>query len=402
MQYEKSPIHASPSTDETIDTVASDDGAILAQRLSCVHSRRLKTAAGTAGLLAVVALAFVVSKRLLQGCSIPPPDSTAKMSSARGSAVDAAALAAASYPRGLSAAEYGSMQFSDAVSQFAGDEAWWGAAVLFEWNRMESSGDGETSRPFIVANDAPGQSGWQRGAPIRAYFGEGATESVLYNGEDMAAFVLDASAAVAAAAPGGLRVHPVTPPMKMLIGVTEELQKGAPAARSFRVQLCREADAMDDLLADLRRRAVDVAGTRAAWFWSADDGARRAAETHETPAAAREAMSFYVGALDAASGVAEMLQVAQLKGSGETIIVQVPPARTPEDTGNIVALLTAAACHPAVCSITYEHPVEPMPMFGRLPQIAGEVGGGVAEVQERGGGRRTAAAGFAGVRGHRI
>jgi len=84
----------------------------------------------------------------------------------------------------------------------------------------------------------------------------------------------------------------------------------------------------------------------------------RKAETHETPAAAREAMSLYAGALDAASRVAAMPQDTQFEGSGESIIVRVPPAKTPEDIGNIVAVLTAAACSPAVCSVTYEHPVE--------------------------------------------
>ena len=51
---------------------------------------------------------------------------------------------------------------------------------------MDTAGGAATPRPFLVANDAPGQSGWQRGAAIRAHFGEGATERVLYNGEDLA------------------------------------------------------------------------------------------------------------------------------------------------------------------------------------------------------------------------
>jgi len=131
---------------------------------------------------------------------------------------------------------------------------------------MDTAGGAATPRPFLVANDAPGQSRWQRGAAIRAHFGEGATERVLYNGEDLPAFALDAPASVAAATPAGLRVQPVTPPMKMLIGVTAELTKVAPVARSFRVQLCRDTEEMDDVLADLRRRVADVAGTRAAWF----------------------------------------------------------------------------------------------------------------------------------------
>jgi len=66
----------------------------------------------------------------------------------------------------------------------------------------------------------------------------------------------------------------------------------------------------------------------------------RTAETHETPAAAREAMSLYAGALDAASGVAAMLQDTQFEGSGESIIVRVSPANTPEDIVNIMAVLT--------------------------------------------------------------
>jgi len=131
---------------------------------------------------------------------------------------------------------------------------------------MDTAGGAATPRPFLVANDAPGQSGWQRGAAIRAHFGEGATERVLYNGEDLAAFALDAPASVAAATPSCLRVQPLTSPMKMLIGVTAELTKVAPVARSFRVQLCRDTEEMDDVLADLRRRVADVAGTRAAWF----------------------------------------------------------------------------------------------------------------------------------------
>jgi len=128
---------------------------------------------------------------------------------------------------------------------------------------MDTAGGAATPRPFLVANDAPGQSGWQRVAAIRAHFGEGATERVLYNGEDLAAFALDAPASVAAATPSFLRVQPLTSPMKMLIGVTAELTKVAPAARSFR-QLCRDTEEMDDVLADLRRRVVDMAGTRAA------------------------------------------------------------------------------------------------------------------------------------------
>jgi len=186
--------------------------------------------------------------------------------------------------------------------------------------------------------------------------------------------------------------------MKMLIRITAELTKLAPAARSFRVQLCQDTEEMNDVLADLRRRAADLEGTRAAWFWSADDGAARTAETHETPAAAREAMSLYAGALDAAAGVAEMLQDMHFEGSGESILVQVPPARTPEDAWNIVAVLTTAACSPAVCSVIYKHPVEPMPMLGRFPQIAGGVEGSAADIREGGGGRRTAAAGPMGVR----
>jgi len=51
-------------------------------------------------------------------------------------------------------------------------------------------------------------------------------------------------------------------------------------------------------------------------------------------------MSLYAGALDAASGVAAMLQDTQFEGSGESIIVRVSPANTPEDIVNIMAVLT--------------------------------------------------------------
>jgi len=50
----------------------------------------------------------------------------------------------------------------------------------------ESSKGASTPRPFLIANNDPGRSRWQRGAAIRAHFGEGATERVLYNGEDLA------------------------------------------------------------------------------------------------------------------------------------------------------------------------------------------------------------------------
>jgi len=346
------PLETSYSSDETLDTVCSDSSHTTdSKRIALIGNRRI-----IGVVLCFVVLAGTVAlASLFTGRSHGCPFSLPKVFGAT-SVMDSLGVSAAEYPLGLSAVEYGSMVFSDAVPQFAGDEVWWNAATAFEWERAQ--GDG--SSPFIIASDEQDLSGWERGMPIRDYFGEESTEKVVLNGDDLSAWVLYAPDSLVRNAPQGVRVQPITPLMKIGDGVTIEMMRLSPSPRSFRLQLCEEPEDVDALIQDLKERAVDVERTREAWFWTSKDGAAEVAKTNDTPPSVQGAIDLYSDAL----GVVSSADV-QYTGSGEYVMLSVPQSTSSEEMGGIVAVLLSAACSPEVRNISFEHSVSVSPMGGR-------------------------------------